>query len=165
MNQESSKRRVGVLFVCLGNICRSPTSEGVFRHIVEMESVDHEIFVDSAGTGNYHSGYPPDSRAIEAAAKRGVQIDHLKARVINHSDFEIYDYIIAMDRQNFSDLKHLAPAHAHSKIKMFMEFSELYKGHEVPDPYYGGDSGFERVLDMIEDASKGLLEHIKQSFD
>ena len=162
MTQKSEKHSVGVLFVCLGNICRSPTSEGVFRKIVESESLDYDVFVDSAGTANYHQGSPPDPRAIAAASRRGVQIEMLSARQTRQEDFEQFDYVIAMDRQNYEDLRFMAPQDLHSKIYMFSEFTDDRKGHDIPDPYYGRDSGFERVLDMIEDAARGLLEEIKR---
>ena len=162
MNQKSEERSVGVLFVCLGNICRSPTSEGVFRKVVENESLNFNVFVDSAGTANYHQGEPPDPRAIAAASRRGVQIEMLSARQTRHEDFKQFDYIIAMDRQNYEDLKFMAPQDLQARIHLFSDFMENRKGQDIPDPYYGGDSGFERVLDMIEDAARGLLEDIKR---
>lgn len=162
MKQKSEKQSVGVLFVCLGNICRSPTSEGVFRKLVESESLNCNVFVDSAGTANYHQGEPPDPRAIAAASRRGVEIGMLSARQTRHEDFKQFDYIIAMDRQNYEDLKFMAPQDSHAKIYLFSDFTDDRKGQDIPDPYYGGDSGFERVLDMIEDAARGLLEDIKR---
>ncbi len=155
---------VNVLFICLGNICRSPTSEGVFQKLVDAHQLPIDFKVDSAGTANYHVGHPPDRRATAAASKRGVHIEQLRARRVHPNDIEIFDYIIAMDRMNYEDLKHIAPRDSHYKIRMFMEFATEWSNEEVPDPYYGGDRGFEDVLDMIEDASQGLLNEIKDNY-
>ncbi len=159
----SNKSSISVLFVCLGNICRSPTSEGVFLHCVQATDLDLKIKVDSAGTANYHAGQPPDSRAIAAAAKRGINLKKLRARRVVDTDFQRFDYIVAMDYQNHADLVAMAPAEHQSQICMFMDFTELWSEKEIPDPYYGGEQGFERTLDMIEDASYGLIDHIKSS--
>ncbi|MDE0308882.1 MAG: low molecular weight phosphotyrosine protein phosphatase [Acidiferrobacterales bacterium] len=168
MNIESSisrapgGRQYGVLFVCLGNICRSPSSEGVFRSMVESRSLDCEIKVDSAGTAGYHVGARPDSRAIEAAAKRGVCISNLRARRVNLQDYAKFDYIIAMDLFNYEDLVSLAPSDYKGRICLFMDFAPQWEAREIPDPYYGGGEAFELMLDMIEAASKGLIEDIRK---
>ena len=157
------KERVSVLFVCLGNICRSPTSEGVFRSVAENQNLDFELFVDSAGTAGYHIGHPPDSRAIRAANRRGVDLTNLRARRITHQDYEQFDYIIGMDRWNYDDLKEMAPSDYKGRVCLFMEFASGWDNDEIPDPYYGGPNGFEQVLDMVENASAGLLEDIKKA--
>jgi protein-tyrosine phosphatase len=152
---------VRVLFVCLGNICRSPTAEAVFRQHVRAAGLEQRVLIDSAGTSDYHAGYPPDQRACAAAGKRGYDMEGLRARQVSVEDFHQFHYLLAMDRTNLSDLKRLAPReHAH-KARLFMEFSAAYRGREVPDPYYGGAQGFERVLDMLEDAARGLLADIE----
>jgi len=164
MHNQSSSPAVSVLFVCLGNICRSPTSEGVFRKLAAQHRIEHAVEIDSAGTGGYHIGRPPDARAAAAAAKRDIDITALRARQVITQDFEIFDYVIAMDRQNYEYLIRLAPRHVRNKVCLFMDFASDWSIEEVPDPYYGGVAGFERVLDMIEDASKGLIEDIKLRF-
>lgn len=160
-DSSESRGAVRVLFVCLGNICRSPTSEGVFRKLLETQQLDFDIEVDSAGTAGYHVGDPPDRRATAAAARRDIDISALRARRTQVYDMETFDYIIAMDRSNYHDLIDLCPHHARGKIRLFMDFADEWDFDEVPDPYFGGDSGFERVLDMIESAAGGLLEEIK----
>ncbi len=154
---------VGVLFVCLGNICRSPTSEGVFRQLIKDADLRIQFDVDSAGTAGYHIGEPPDPRAIEVASGRGVNLESFRARLLCHSDFQRFDYIIAMDSSNLRDINQLAPGNYSGQIALFMDYAENWHENEVPDPYYGGNSGFERVLDMIEDASTGLLRTIKSA--
>ena len=161
----SDHREVGVLFVCLGNICRSPSAEGVFRHCVENSDLQLNVKIDSAGTANYHSGDPPDSRAISVAASRGINLKNLRARQIRRSDFQQFDYIIAMDRHNYSDLISLAPRDHHCRIQLFLDFTDNWSEREIPDPYYGGPQGFERAFDMINDASKGLIKDIKNIFE
>lgn len=151
------KEKVSVLFVCMGNICRSPTAEGVFRHHVSAAGLDERIVIDSAGTHAYHVGNPPDRRAAAAAERRGISLVDLRARRVSDEDFEHFDYIIAMDEDNVVHLKEQASPDYHSKVKLFLEYS-AGKEREVPDPYYGGASGFERVLDLVEEASRGLLE-------
>lgn len=151
---------VRVLFVCLGNICRSPTAEGVFRKLVEDVGLAQGIAVDSAGTHAYHIGQPPDSRAQQAAARRGVDLSGLRGRVATAADIEEFDYVLAMDRENYHNLVRIAGEQP--KIGLFLQYSEGFDEIEVPDPYYGGTHGFERVLDMIEDASRGLLAHIRR---
>jgi protein-tyrosine phosphatase len=150
------KDNLSVLFVCMGNICRSPTAEGVFRHYVSEAGLEHYIGVDSAGTHDYHVGAPPDRRARAAAARRGFSLEDLRARVIGEEDFTRFDLILAMDTDNLALLKEQADVAHHEKIRLFLEYSSA-KLTEVPDPYYGGQAGFERVLDLVEDASRGLL--------
>ncbi|MGB5705341.1 MAG: low molecular weight protein-tyrosine-phosphatase [Arenicellales bacterium] len=149
-----------ILFVCLGNICRSPTAEGVFRQFLSKRNLLEQFEVDSAGTGNWHIGSPPDKRAQLAASTRGIDISSLRARQISDADIHRFDYIIAMDHSNQRELVALAgQARAH-KIRLLLEFTEIIGLDEVPDPYYGGDRGFDQVLDMIEEASEGLITHI-----
>lgn len=149
-----------VLFVCMGNICRSPTAEGVFRQKVIDAGLQDQIHIDSAGTHAYHVGEPPDSRAQAAALKRGFDLSVQRARRVSPADFEEFDYIIAMDNSNMADLQAICPPGHEHKIRLFLEFGERFDVTEVPDPYYGGRTGFERVLDLIEDAAEGLLRQI-----
>jgi protein-tyrosine phosphatase len=146
----------------MGNICRSPTAQGVFRHLVAEAGLDDAIEVDSAGTHAYHVNEPPDRRAQAAAERRGFSMSDIRARRVRADDFERFNYIIAMDRDNRSLLVDQADAEYHDKIRLFLEFGS---GHEdeVPDPYFGGAAGFERVLDLVEDASRGLLEELKKT--
>lgn len=149
-----------VLFVCMGNICRSPTAEGVLRQIARARRVEDAVEIDSAGTGNWHVGSPPDHRAQEAASRRGIDLSGLRARQVGIGDMEYYDLIVAMDRRNRSHLVSMAqPRHRH-KIRFLLEFSEQYEQEEVPDPYYGGDHAFDLVLDMIEESCERLLDTI-----
>ena len=150
-----------VLFVCLGNICRSPTAEGVFRAIAARELADLELTVDSAGTAGYHVGEPPDRRMREAASRRGYDISHLRARMVEPTDFEQFDLILAMDRQNLSTLERRAPAQTRQRVRLFLEYAPEGGVSEVPDPYYGGANGFEHVLDLIEAASRGLCDALR----
>ena len=151
------KETVSVLFVCMGNICRSPTAEGVFRHFVNEAGFAEKIDVDSAGTHAYHVGEPPDRRASAAAERRGVSLADIKARRVADSDFEQFDYIIAMDEDNQARLIDQAPDEYRDKVQLFLSYASVSET-EVPDPYYGGAAGFERVLDLVEEASRGLLE-------
>ena len=141
----------------MGNICRSPTAEGVFRYHVAQAGLQEHIVTDSAGTHAYHVGEPPDRRAQAAAERRGVSLDGIRARRVTDEDFEQFDYIVAMDEDNFTLLKDQSPPEHYSKLRLFLEFADTGE-REVPDPYYGGAAGFERVLDLVEDASRGLLE-------
>jgi protein-tyrosine phosphatase len=150
-----------VLFVCLGNICRSPTAEGVFRKVVMEEGMSEIIEIDSAGTHAYHVDEPPDRRAQEAALRRGVDISGLRGRQATADDIVRFDYVLAMDRENHENLMVICPAGHEHKVRLFMEFAPHHPP-EVPDPYFGGASGFDRVLDMIEDAAEGLLEEIRR---
>ena len=161
--KESSRNeeKVSVLFVCMGNICRSPTAEGVFRKLVTDAGLADRVVVDSAGTHAYHQGEPPDRRAREAALRRGVSLEGIRARRVDPGDFERFHYILAMDEDNRSLLSDAAGVEHRSKIRLFLEFAQAAAPREVPDPYYGGAAGFERVLDLVEDASRGLLEDLK----
>ncbi len=149
-----------MLFVCMGNICRSPTAHGVFEKLVESKGLSQRIFTDSAGTHAYHLGESPDSRSQAKAREYGVDISHQRAQKVKIEDFEYFDYIIAMDSSNYYDLKQLAPSHLQRKIYRFMQFTPDWDSEDVPDPYYGGGDGFENVFKMVEAASKGLLAHI-----
>ncbi len=153
---------VRVLFVCTGNICRSPTAEGVFRGLVAAENLHRHVLVDSAGTHDYHVGEEPDRRSVQAAAKRGYDLTGLRARQIASSDFAQFDYVLAMDRGHHSILGTMAPPEHRPRVSMFLDFSPNYNGHEVPDPYFGGGQGFELVLDLIEDGAAGLLAEVKK---
>jgi len=155
---EASRHRV--LFVCMGNICRSPTAEGVFRNIVATRAPELSIQVDSAGTHAYHVGEPPDLRAQRAAARRGIDISGLRARRIRPDDFDSFDWILAMDELNRAQLEALAPPQHQGRIRMFLEFAPQLGRIDVPDPYYGGANGFEYVLDLAQEAADGLLEAI-----
>jgi protein-tyrosine phosphatase len=158
------QEKVRVLFVCMGNICRSPTAEGVFRDLVSQLDLHSKIESDSAGTHAYHIGEQPDRRAQLAAKERGIDLSDLRARHVSLTDYETFDYILAMDNDNYNILISQSPAHAKPKIKLFMDFAKRRSEQEVPDPYYGGQRGFDIVYDMVEDASKGLLEDIKKRF-
>jgi len=154
---------ISVCFVCLGNICRSPTAEGVMRHVASRAGLGELLMLDSAGTDAYHAGEQPDARAREAAARRGIELVH-RARRITHGDYASFDYLLAMDADNLSVLRTRAPARARSKLALFRSFDpSAPAGAEVPDPYYGGADGFEQVLDMTERAASGLLEHLKRA--
>ena len=155
-----SGRRPAVLFVCLGNICRSPTAEAVFRARAGAAGIDVEI--DSAGTGNWHVGKPPDPRAQAAGEARGYDLSALRARQVKAGDFTRFDLILAMDEDNYEILQLKAPEDARERIVMMMDFASRPSERSVPDPYYGGDEGFARVLDMLEDASDGLIAHLKR---
>lgn len=155
--------KVKVLFVCMGNICRSPTAQGVFENLVVSQGLAERILIDSAGTHAYHVGNPPDRRSQEAAKDRGVDLSGQRARKVELLDFERFDYILAMDRTNLQDLQALLGVPQHERLHLFMTFADRWNVDEVPDPYYGGTSGFERVLDMVEDAAAGLLEHIRRT--
>lgn len=151
--------QVKVLMVCLGNICRSPTAHAVFAQRVEAAGLAHRIEVDSAGTGDWHIGHKPDDRAREAGARRGYDLDSLRARQVCADDFNEFDYILAMDENNLRDLQQLSPPKLRHKVRLFMEFAGN-NVRVVPDPYYGGPEGFEQVLNLVEEASDGLLAHI-----
>ena len=156
------KNMISVVFVCMGNICRSPTAEVVFRHYVENAGLSGQILIDSAGTHDYHVGDAPDSRAQQAAQQRGYDMSDLRGRQVEEADFFRFDYVLAMDRANFAILQRLAPPDSEARLRLFLEFARHHSEREVPDPYYGGADGFERVLDMVEDAAEGLLQHISQ---
>lgn len=154
--------KVSVLFVCMGNICRSPTAEAVFRHLVEQAGLADKIRTDSAGTHDYHVGDPPDARTQRAARQRGYDMSALRGRRVEAGDFGRFDYVLAMDNLNLVTLERLRPDDAPSHLGLFLDFAERHKEYEVPDPYYGGADGFEQVLDMAEDAAAGLLRHIRE---
>lgn len=156
---------VRVLFVCLGNICRSPTAEGVFRHLVASEGLSAHIETDSAGTHAYHVNEAPDVRAQAAAANRGIDLSDLRGRKATAADIEAFDYVLAMDRDNYNNLVAISLKPHVSKIRLFLEYAPDRPEDEVPDPYFGGSGGFDRVLDMIEDASQGLLADIRRQHD
>ncbi|WP_334013145.1 low molecular weight protein-tyrosine-phosphatase [Alteromonas sp. S167] len=149
-----------VLFVCLGNICRSPTAEAVFKQ--KAADAGLKLVIDSAGTHGYHIGKAPDKRSQAAGVARGYSFKGLKCRRVDESDFEKFDYILAMDDSNLSNLRGMSPSQYQDKIKLFLDFASV-EDKEVPDPYYGGKRGFELVLDLIEEASDGLITHIQQS--
>ena len=154
-----------ILFVCMGNICRSPTAEGVFRRLVQ-ERVPHlPLEIDSAGTHDYHVGEAPDSRAIAAAARRGIDLRGLRAREVSDEDFDRFDLILAMDRLNYVTLLERAPGPTHERIRLFMDFAAGNDREDVPDPYYGGPLGFEQVLDLAEEAATGLLDEVLQRME
>ena len=155
------KGKTSILFVCMGNICRSPTAEGVFRYHAALAGLAEQLHIDSAGTHAYHTGEPPDHRARAAAERRGMSLDGIFARRVTAEDFERFDYVIAMDEDNLDRLRAEAPVEHHGKVRLFLEFGPS-KEREVPDPYYGGAAGFERVLDLVEEASRGLLETLSQ---
>lgn len=151
------KEKTRILMVCLGNICRSPTAEGVFRNLVASEAPQLDVEVDSAGTGDYHLGRPPDLRSQRAAMRRGIDLSGLRARQVNVHDFDRFDFILAMDRSNMRDLKALEPKAPRAETRLFLEFAGNLDDLEVPDPYSGNASGFERVLDLTTLASRGLI--------
>ena len=152
-----------VLFVCMGNICRSPMAEGMFRKAVDEAGLDRHVAADSAGTHAYHVGDAPDVRAQQAVRRRGADISQLRGRKVADEDFDAFDYILVMDGDNYSKLIERAPAHHHGKIRRLLSFSRKYPNLDVVDPYYGGPQGFEENLDMIEDAVQGLIRDITGS--
>lgn len=159
MNQS---KKIRVLFCCMGNICRSPTAHGVFRKMVQDEGLEHRIEIDSAGTHAYHVGNPPDQRSQETARGRGFDLSDLRARQVNEDDYERFDYILAMDDDNFSILSQQSPPEYRDRVQLFLEFAPERGVREVPDPYYGGARGFEHVFDLVDAASRGLLADIKK---
>jgi protein-tyrosine phosphatase len=153
---------VRVLFVCLGNICRSPLAQGVFEGVLRREGLEGEVYVDSAGTGAWHVGSPPDERALSAASLRGVDLSSQRARRITPEDCQNFDYVLTMDEENYRTVAALCQGRA--VMRPFLEFAADSPEREVPDPYYGGADGFERVLDLVEEASEGLLEDIRERY-
>lgn len=152
---------IRVLLVCLGNICRSPLAQGVVEQRLRISGLFHGVRVDSAGTHGYHVGEPPDPRAVEAAARRGYDISGQRARRIRDGDFQSFDYILAMDQDNLQQLTARCPAAEVDRLKLLMDFAPGSDGQEVPDPYYGGEDGFERALDLIEAAVDGFILELK----
>jgi protein-tyrosine phosphatase len=154
-----------VLFVCLGNICRSPTAEGVFATLVDQRALSSQVEVDSCGTGDWHVGSKPDRRATKVAARRGYDLSGLRARQVHVDDFDVYDYILAMDGSNLEDLLAMCPADYGGHLGLFLSFAGKNVPDDVPDPYYGGPEGFDQVLDLIEAASEGLLQVLTNERD
>jgi protein-tyrosine phosphatase len=153
---------VKILLVCTGNICRSPTAEGVLRHMVERAGLADRVTIDSAGTHGYHVGEPPDVRSQAHALKRGYDLSALRASRVSMSDFERYDWILAMDRGHYQLLKRSCPPRHHAKLKLFLSFAPELGIDEVPDPYYGGPDGFDQVLDLIEAAARTVVSELKR---
>lgn len=164
LDYSAMNHKAKVLFVCMGNICRSPTAHGVFRSMVIEQGLEDAIAIDSAGTLAYHVGEQPDRRAQSTAKNRGVDLSDIYARKAVAEDFEIFDYILAMDQLNVDELLGIAPEGLGHKVQLFLEYAPDLKWTEVPDPYYGGPSGFVRVYDMVEEASKGLLKDIQKKY-
>jgi len=149
----------------MGNICRSPTAHGVFRALVREEGMEKFIQIDSAGTHAYHVGEPPDRRAQATAKRRGIELGDLVARRVSEDDFHAFDYVVAMDQENFVSLSSICPDGLHHKLHLFMDFAPEMRTREVPDPYYGGATGFERVFDLVDAASRGLLADLRQRME
>ncbi len=154
--------KISILFVCMGNICRSPTAQGVFKRLIEQTGLINDVKIDSAGTHAYHIGKAPDPRAQAVALRRGIDISAQRARRVIPSDFEKFDYILAMDQENLSALRTICPPEHSHKLRLFLEYAPELKVGDVPDPYYGGPTGFEQVLDLVEIASEGLLRQLRQ---
>jgi protein-tyrosine phosphatase len=153
---------VSVLFVCLGNICRSPSAEGVFRQVVEHAGLSEKVKIDSCGVGDWHLGKSPDARSQAAAARRGIDISGQRARQFQASDLADFDYVLVMDRQNLADVQRTWEQVGGTRPELFLSYGR-FSHQEVPDPYYGGDQGFETVLDLIHEASEGLLEQLRKT--
>jgi len=162
MAADADRAEMSVLFVCLGNICRSPTAEGVFRKLLEDAGLHERIAVDSAGTGSWHIGSPPDPRAAKAAAARGFDLSYIRARQVAVADFERFDLIVAMDQENLADLRSAAPTEGRARLSLLLEYAPACRASDVPDPYYGGRNGFEQVLDLVTEACAGLVEDIRR---
>ncbi len=161
MNQPEFK----ILFVCMGNICRSPTAEGVFRKKLSDQGLLHKVQIDSAGTHNYHPQSPPDARSQAHALKRGYDLSELRARAVRDRDFDEFDLLLTMDWDNRALLEARCPAEHQRKVRGFAEFLQTTQASVIPDPYYGGEQGFEQVLDLIEEASDGLLQFVAQKVE
>jgi protein-tyrosine phosphatase len=151
-----------ILFVCFGNICRSPTAEGVFRHLLAQEAPELRVEVDSAGTAGYHIGHPPDLRSQRAAHARGIDLSGLRARQVTAEDFLRFDLILAMDRDNLQELAAMRPAESRARVRLFLEYAPELGRTEVPDPYYGDARGFEEVLNLAAAASRGLIAALQK---
>ncbi len=154
------QKKISVLFICMGNICRSPTAEGVFSKLIEERGLEDRVSVDSAGTHAYHAGEAPDVRSARAAANRGIDLSHQRARLVTAQDFSRFDYILAMDSDNYNHLVAMCPEGYEAKLRLFLSYAPQLESRNVPDPYYGGATGFERVLDMVEEAALGLMDDI-----
>ena len=157
-----TKETIRVLFVCLGNICRSPTAEGVFRHLLKAQAPQLYVEIDSAGTADYHIGDPPDLRSQRAALRRGIDLSGLRGRQVRPDDFTRFDFILAMDRDNLHELNAMRPKNSRARLRLFMEFAPESGVLEVPDPYYRDASGFEEVLELTAAASRGLFAALHQ---
>lgn len=153
---------IKVLFVCMGNICRSPTAEGVFRHVAQRKKLEGRVEVSSAGTHAYHIGEPPDQRAQQAAARRGYDLSRIRARKVSPQDMDYFDLVLAMDNKTLESLREICPPARSDRLGLFMDYSSVFPDDEIPDPYYGQGEGFDLVLDMVEDATNGLADHIKE---
>lgn len=156
---------IKVLFICMGNICRSPTAEGVFRNLVQGAGLAQQILIDSAGTHDYHIGKPPDRRAQAAAVQRGYDLSDLRGRQVETRDFDEFDYILVMDADNLANLNRIKPSQHRARLGLFLEYGQRFTEREVPDPYYGGVQGFDYVLDLVEDAAAGLLAKILRDIE
>lgn len=154
---------VRVLMCCMGNICRSPMAQGAFERLVKEAGLAKEILIDSAGTHAYHVGEAPDERAQETTARRAIDISGQRARQVERADFERFDYVLAMDRQNYAALRRLCPPGQSQKLRLFLDFAPHMGEEEVPDPYYGGQSGFDRVFELVDAAGRGLLDEIRRN--
>ncbi len=159
----SNEDKVSVLFVCMGNICRSPTAHGVFQAMVDEQGLNDRILVDSAGTHSYHIGSPPDIRSQDVAQSHGVDLAGLRARQFESNDFLDFDFLLAMDLSNLSNMSSIRPDNPRARLDLMLDYAEYFRQQEVPDPYFGND-GFNLVFDMISDASAGLLRHIRQHY-
>ena len=157
-------KNIKILFVCMGNICRSPTAQGVFESLVATAQLEDHIVTDSAGTHAYHVGKQPDQRATQAALLRGIDLSSQRARRVEPGDFVSFDYVLAMDSSNLDDLLSVCPQEHQTKVRLFLDFAEG-STREVPDPYYGGSQGFERVLDLVEEGARGLLTDVQKQID
>jgi protein-tyrosine phosphatase len=153
---------IHVLFVCMGNICRSPSAEAVFLKLIQEKEMAHLFDVDSAGTHAYHVGNPADSRSLQAAQSRGIDMSTHRARRLEALDYDIYDYILAMDRDNYDLILADCPRLHVEKVRLYLSFAPQLGRDEVPDPYYGGAQGFDHVLDLVEAAAHGFLEHVQK---
>lgn len=162
-NQE--KPTVSVLFVCMGNICRSPTAQGALEKLAKEAELPFRVLVDSAGTHAYHAGEPPDRRSIAAAERVGIDISWQRARKIVEEDFTLYDHIVAMDKDNLFSLSHACPRREHHRISLLMDYAPPGSPKYVPDPYYGGARGFDQVVQLTLQATEGLLTRIRQNFE
>lgn len=161
VGSDAPETQFRVLFVCMGNICRSPTAEGAFVKVLKEKAPDLSLHIDSAGTHAYHVGEPPDPRARRAAERRGIDLSRQRARRVSVEDFASFDLILAMDKLNHAVLLDMSPPEYHERIRLLLQFAPRLEQDDVPDPYYGGSNGFERVLDLVEEAALGLLEHVR----